>query len=108
MFSESETISLVPGLSAQRLQAWVERGWVATVITERGRIFGDIDVARLRLICELRDEMEVDSDLLPTMLRLLDQFYSLRRELRTTWQAIAAEPEDIRARIVARIEAEQA
>ncbi len=104
MFSETETISRVPGLSPQRLQAWVARGWVMSVITERGQIFGEIDVARLRLICTLRDEMQVDRDLLPTMLKLLDQIYGLRRELRATWQAVAAEPEDIRDRILARIE----
>ncbi|MCF6271716.1 MAG: helix-turn-helix domain-containing protein [Rhodobacteraceae bacterium] len=104
MFSERETISLIPGLSEARLQAWVERGWVATVITEKGRIFGDIDVARLRLICTLRDEMEVDQDLLPTVMRLLDQVYDLRRDLRTTWSAIAAEPENIRDRIAARLD----
>ena len=106
MFSESETISRVPGLSAQRLQTWIDRGWVTTVITERGRIFGEIDVARLSLICALRDDMEVDSDMLPTLLKLLDQLYGVRRELRATWQAIAAEPEDVRDRIAARIEVE--
>jgi len=105
MFSESEAISLVPGLSETRLHTWVERGWVASVITEQGLIFGDIDIARLRLICTLRDEMELDQDLLPTVMKLLDQVYDLRRELRDTWQAIAAEPEDIRDRIAARIPA---
>ena len=105
MFSESETISRVSGLSAERLQTWVERGWITTVITESGRIFGDIDVARLQLICTLRDEMDVDSDMLPTFLKLLDQLYGLRRELRATWQAIAAEPEEVRERIAGRIPA---
>ena len=103
MFSESETISRVRGLSALRLQSWVERGWVAAVFTEKGRIYGDIDIARLQLICTLRDEMEVDRDILPTMLKLLDQLYGLRQELRATWQAIAAEPEDIRQRIAGRL-----
>lgn len=106
MFSESETISRVPGLSAQRLQSWIDRGWVATVITERGRIFGEIDVARLSLICTLRDDMEVDSDMLPTVLKLLDQLYGVRRDLRATWKAISFEPEEVRDRILSRLEAD--
>ena len=105
MFSESETIARVSGLSAPRLNTWVERGWVASVITEKGRIYGEIDVARLQLICTMRDEMELDQDLVPTILRLLDQVYSLRRDLRTAWQAIAEEPAEVRARIVNRVEA---
>lgn len=103
MFSEIETIEQVSGLSWQRLQDWLARGWVETVITENGRIYGEIDVARLQLICTLRDELELDRDFVPTMLRLLDQVYGLRHDLRTVWQAIAAEPEDIRDRIIGRL-----
>jgi len=103
MLSEREAISSISGLSAHRLKTWVERGWVTTIVTENGPIFGEIDVARMQLICTLRDDLEVDTEVLPAMLNLLDQLYGLRRELRATRQAIAAEPEDIRQRIGKRI-----
>jgi len=105
MFSESEAVARVSGLSAQRLSDFIERGWVASVITEKGRIYAEIDVARLQLICTMRDELEFDRDFVPTMLRLLDQVYSLRRDLRATWQAIAAEPAESRDRLVNRLAA---
>lgn len=103
MYSEDETIAQVYGLSPQRLHDWVERGWVASVITEKGRIYGEIDVARLQLICTMRDDLELDRDFVPTMLRLLDQVYGLRKDLRAVWQAIAAEPAEIRDRITGRL-----
>lgn len=101
MFSETDVISRVSGLSSARLQICLERGWVIASNGDTGPRFAEIDVARLRLICTMQDDMELDEDLLPTMLSLLDQVYGLRHELRSVLQIIAEQPEDIRDRIVA-------
>ncbi len=104
MYSEKETLTRVAGLSARRLHIWLERGWISATHDPNGLRFGDIDVARLQLICTLQDDMEVDEDLLPTLLSLLDQVYGLRRELRGVLHAIAAQPEGVRHDIMARIQ----
>ncbi len=64
------------------LAAWVERGWVRPETGEAGWEFLAIDVARARLIRDLRRRMEVAEDMLPLVLSLLDQVYTLRAQLR--------------------------
>ena len=103
MYSSSETIARVSGLTAERLEFCIEQGLVYTSIGHSGPVFGEIDVARLRLICTLQDEMDVDDDMLPSILSLLDHVYNLRRGLRMVARAIASEPKDIRLRILERL-----
>ena len=104
MYNERDVLKRVRGLSQTRLQMWVREGWVSAVAGEQGMAFADIDVARLQLICTLQDEMEVDADLLPTLLSLLDQVYGLRRDLRRMTRAVAAQPEEVRNRILRMLE----
>ncbi len=42
----------------------------------------DFDVERIRLILELRDDMQVNEEALPVVLSLLDQLYAMRRRMR--------------------------
>ena len=64
--------------------------------------FREIDVARLQLIQDLRHGMGVSDDVLPVVLRLLDQLYDTRRQLRRLGEAVEhAAPADIRDRILA-------
>ncbi len=66
-------------LSPDDLQRWIAEGYVRP---EPGLVFQDIDVERVRLILELRDELAVNEDALPVVLSLLDQVYALRRQLK--------------------------
>lgn len=100
MYSEREAIMQVRGLSETRLQFCVHEGWVVATTGENGLIFAEIDVARLQLICTLLDDMSVDSDIVPTMLSLLDQVYGLRRDLRCVMRAVSAQPEEVRTQIL--------
>lgn len=64
--------------------------------------FREIDVARLRLIQDLRHGMGISDDALPVVLRLLDQLYDTRRQLRRLGEAVErAAPGEVRDRIVA-------
>lgn len=69
-------------VAPSELTAWVERGWVRPETGEAGWEFLAIDVARARLIRDLRRRMEVAEDMLPLVLSLLDQVYTLRAQLR--------------------------
>ena len=54
-----------------------------------------MDIARLRLILELRDEMEVGETAMPVVLSLLDQLHASRRHMRRLCEMLdAAGPED--------------
>jgi chaperone modulatory protein CbpM len=72
----------IDGLRPQDVERWVGNAWVRADDAREGYIFQDIDVARIRLIVELRDTMQVNEEALPVVLGLLDQLYDLRRELR--------------------------
>jgi chaperone modulatory protein CbpM len=78
-------------LRLEDLQGWIAEGHVRPERQDGDLAFTEIDVERVRLILELRDEMAVNEEALPVVLSLLDQLYELRRRLR----AMGVEP-DIR------------
>ena len=72
----------ISGLTRQDLERWIENAWVQPDKLAGGYAFREIDVARARLILEMRDEMEINEATLPVVLLLLDQLYDLRRQMR--------------------------
>lgn len=69
-------------LTPELLLRWIEDGHVRPDAAAGALLFREIDVERVRLILELRDELEVNEAALPVVLSLLDQVYALRRRLR--------------------------
>lgn len=104
LYRESEVIALIRGISRRRLRAWVKRGLVAPRGVEGEYLFDEIDVARLRLLGTMREEMGVGETDLPLIMSLLDQVYGLRRQLRRLLEAVGELPEDQRRRILDRLE----
>ncbi|MEO5806436.1 chaperone modulator CbpM [Devosia sp.] len=70
------------GLTRQDLERWIGNDWVRPDSRSGTFVFAEIDIARVRLIQELRDELEVNEAALPIVLSLLDQLYDLRRQIR--------------------------
>ncbi|MEE9589471.1 MAG: chaperone modulator CbpM [Hyphomicrobiaceae bacterium] len=102
--NEDEVVAKLPGITIVRLRVWIERGWIAPALGEKGHVFTEIDIARTQLICQLRDDLLVDRESIPMLLSLLDQVYSLRRELRCVTRAIETQPEHVREQIASHIE----
>lgn len=98
--TEREVLRVVRRLQRRDLRAWMKAGWVRPAQTNHEPIFDDVDVARLRLICDLRKEMAVSNDAVPMVLSLLDQVHGLRRELRTLAAAIERQPQAMRRAIL--------
>jgi chaperone modulatory protein CbpM len=100
MLGEREVVARVRGLTVARLRRWVREGWVAAE-REGGDVrFSEIDLARVRLICELCDEIRVNREAMPIILSLLDQVYGLRQELRSLAQAVEDMPRSVRVEMV--------
>lgn len=97
--SEKQVVALIDELTVEHLRVWVEEGWIAPKMSQGGPLYEEIDVARLRLVCELKHELGVNDDALPVVMRLVDQVYGLRRTLRLVSRAIEEQPESVRARI---------
>lgn len=69
-------------LQPDDLRRWITEGYVRPGAAEGELQFQEIDVERVRLILELRDEMQVNEEALPLVLSLLDQLYALRRRMK--------------------------
>lgn len=82
-------------IGASELNTWIEQHWVLPVRNQDSFFFDEADIARVRLITELRNDMGVNDDAIPVVLRLLDQIYSLRRALADLNEAILVLPEEI-------------
>ena len=87
------------GISTAELRVWCEAGWVAPAEGEDGRVFDDVDLARIRLVRELRDDLGLDAEAIPVVLSLVDQLYGVRRELRALARAVDQQDREIAARI---------
>ena len=104
MLTGDDVLKKVRGVSRTELTVWVERGWVSPVRDDGGVFYREIDVARVRFIHELKAELAIDEEILPTVLSLVDQVYGLRCELRVLTEALRAERSDVRARILEAVE----
>ncbi|ASY65642.1 hypothetical protein SJ05684_b46600 (plasmid) [Sinorhizobium sojae CCBAU 05684] len=96
---EREVLEVFGAVTLRQLRQWVQRGWIMPSQGEGGPLFDEVDVARIRLVCELRSDMNVNDDAVPIILALLDQLYGLRCELRTVATALVDQPEDVRQRL---------
>ena len=97
-------VARLPGLHRQDLERWISAGLVRPDSAAGGYAFREIDIARVRLICELRDDLEVEEGTLPLVLSLLDQLYDLRRRMRRLRDALdQTVTEDIRRDLMRRL-----
>jgi chaperone modulatory protein CbpM len=90
-------------IGASELSAWIEQHWVLPVEVDGDLLFDDSDVARVRLIAELRNDLGVNEDAIPVVLRLLDQVYGLRRALTELNEAIRELPEEAQEQLRAHL-----
>jgi chaperone modulatory protein CbpM len=93
-------VTRVPGLQRAHLERWIASGWVRPEGAAGRYEFREIDVARVQLIRELHDELDVNEDAMPVVLSLLDQLYDARRRIRELCDAVdRTAPEELRHRL---------
>jgi chaperone modulatory protein CbpM len=91
----------IGALEAAELTAWIDSGWVRPEGEPGAWLFREVDVARIRLIVDIRRDLAIEADSVPVVLSLVDQLYGLRRELSALCGAVAAQPEATRQAIAA-------
>ena len=99
MIGFDEVLVRYRGLERRELVRWVEERWVLPERHAETWVFHEVDVARIELILEIRRDFAVDDEAMPLVLSLLDQVYSLRRQMRRLCDAVAAQPEETQAAI---------
>lgn len=98
-YSETEVITAINNLTRSRLTRFVQAEIVVPVQSSSGPRFGDIDLARLKLLCELSDDFDLDEDSLAVIISLIDQLHTARSDLRSLLTALEDETEDVRERV---------
>jgi chaperone modulatory protein CbpM len=99
MIGADELVRRVAGLDRTELVRWIDNRWI--VPDEAGDVwlFREVDIARVELILCIRRDFAIDDEAMPLVLGLVDQVYSLRRQLRRLCDALEAQPADIREAI---------
>lgn len=97
---ERDVVASVRRLRLRELRHWVSEGWVRPVQSDDGPLFDGLDLARIRLIRDLRTEMSLPTDAVPMILSLLDQVHGLRHELRALAEAIDRLPKETRRAVL--------
>jgi len=102
-FSEDEVVANVTRLTRSELVRFVEGDFVRPVRAANGYVFRRIDIARLELLCDLSQDLEMDETGLGIVISLVDQLHAARQDLATMAQAIDGLPEDLKAQLLARL-----
>ena len=106
IYGERDLLAQVPGLTIRQLRRWVRLGWLQPQSCESGWAFDELDLARARLLADMRSRMALEEETVELLLNLLDQLYAARRRLRLLLAALRELPEAERARIARRLRQE--
>lgn len=98
-FTEQQVVASVERLSVTRLRTWVKRGWVRPQAGSGQTVYSEVDVARICLFCELRQNLSIDEEALSLIVPLIDQIHGLRRQLRNLGRAVESQPKAVQERI---------
>jgi chaperone modulatory protein CbpM len=86
-------------ISRDELEVWIQESWILPDREGEGFAFDEIDVARLRLIAELRRDLAVNDEAVPLILHLIDELHLLRNCLDALGDALEELPATHRDRL---------
>lgn len=101
MTTLEDLLRLHVALTPARVERWIAIGLLRPEGDDDPPRFAAIDVARVQLLIELREDLAIDDQALETVVPLLDQVHTLRHRLARLADAIARQPEDVRRAIAA-------
>ena len=101
MTTLDELLRLHGKLTTVHVERWVARGLLRPRSEADAWVFEQVDVARVRLLAELVDDIGLDDDTVEVVVGLVDQVHTLRGQLGLLAQAIAEQPPATREAIAA-------
>ena len=99
MTTLEELVRVNGRITAVHVERWVARGLLRPSADGERWIFEPVDVARACLLADLTDEMGFDDEAMETVVDLLDQVHTLRRQLHRLGLAIGRQPAETREAI---------
>lgn len=103
-FTEAEVLAAEPRLTPARLAGFVAARFVRPLRGGDQRVFRQVDLARIELLCDLHEGFALDDDALGLVMSLVDQLHEARKDLGTLLAALAEEPAETRARLAGRLD----
>ena len=101
MTSLSDLLCVSDALTTVHVERWVARGLLRPSGSEESWNFEPVDVARVRLLVELVDDIGFDDDTVEAVIALIDQVHTLRSQLGLLATAIGQQPPQTREAIAA-------
>lgn len=96
MYDKGEVLLKIKSVSVTQLQVWVSEEWVRPAQGDADYIFNDADLARIRLLDFLENQLEVGNEAMPIILSLIDQVHDLREQLRIISDVIETQSGEVR------------
>jgi len=100
MMAIDDLLAAIPSLQRGDLERWIREELVVPQ-QDADLSFSDMECARIRLVCTLTYELEIDSGTLPIVLSLVDQLYDTRQRLLSLARAVTLQDKTIQAAIIA-------
>jgi chaperone modulatory protein CbpM len=101
MMRIDDLVAAMAALQRSDLDAWIREELITPQQDAGIQYFSEMDCARVRLICTLHYELEIDLNGLPVVLALVDQLYDARQRLLALAAAVAAQEKTVQASIIA-------
>lgn len=104
MMRIDEIVEQIDALQRSDLEAWISDALISPEEDAGVLVFTEMECARIRLICTLHYELEIDAETLPVVVSLIDQLYKTRQRLLKLTAAVAAQDKAVQAAILDAIE----
>jgi chaperone modulatory protein CbpM len=101
MMTIDDLLATISTLQRRDLECWISDELVVPQQDAGLLLFSDMECARIRFICTLSYELDIDSGTLPVVLSLLDQLYDTRQRLLSLTRAVAVQDKAVQAAIIA-------
>jgi chaperone modulatory protein CbpM len=98
-----DLVEAISALQRSDLEDWIREELVKPLHEEGTLLFTDMECARVRLICTLHYDLELEAETLPVVVSLVDQLYDTRQRLLSLTAAVAEQGEAVQAAIIAAI-----
>ncbi|SRR6056297_1622085 len=97
--SEEDVVMTVTRLTRSELVRFVDNDLITPQRRKDGLVFRRVDIARLELLCDLSQDLDLDETALGIVLSLIDQLHAARQDLAAMARVIDALPADVQAQI---------
>jgi len=101
MMRVDDLVAAISSLQRNDLEAWVREELVVPRQEAGTLLFTEMDCARVRFICMLHYDLEIDAETLPVVLSLVDQLHGTRQRLSSLAAAVAAQDRNVQTAIIA-------